>query len=67
MYRNFQFGYIYTVYQVRIKEQLVEVIMKNADIRNSSRELHICINAVVWVLKSSHQVVLPHSLLMYQK
>ncbi|PCS23717.1 IS1-like element transposase [Candidatus Enterovibrio escicola] len=38
--------------QKGIKEQMIELAMNNKSIRNSSRLLHISINAVVWVLKN---------------
>ncbi|SIP74700.1 Insertion element iso-IS1N protein insA (fragment) [Xenorhabdus innexi] len=55
--RTFQLDYSYRACQAGIKEQVVDLAMNNAGIRDTARALHISINAVVRVLKnSSHDV-----------
>ncbi|WP_370276863.1 IS1-like element transposase [Xenorhabdus bovienii] len=50
---TFQLEYTYRACQSGIKEQLVDLAMNNSGIRDTARALHISINAVVRVLKSS--------------
>ncbi|EKI39624.1 insertion sequence protein [Escherichia coli 3006] len=40
-----------------MKEQIVDLAMNNAGIRDTARVLHISINAVVRTLKNSHHDV----------
>ncbi|EDU60936.1 insertion element protein [Providencia stuartii ATCC 25827] len=51
--RTFQLDYTYNACQPGIKEQVVELAMNNAGIRDTARALHISINAVVRTLKNS--------------
>ncbi|WP_445375706.1 IS1-like element transposase [Photorhabdus tasmaniensis] len=50
--RTFQLEYIYRACHAGIKKQFVNLAMNNAGIRNTSRTLHIGINAVVQTLKN---------------
>ncbi|MDC9607143.1 IS1-like element transposase [Xenorhabdus griffiniae] len=52
--RTFQLDYAYRACQAGIKEQVVDLAMNNAGIRNTARALHISINAVVRTLKNSN-------------
>ncbi|HCJ9454240.1 TPA: IS1 family transposase [Escherichia coli] len=49
--RTFQLDYTYNACQPGIKEQVVELAMNNAGIRDTARALHISINAVVRTFK----------------
>ncbi|OHT22629.1 transposase [Providencia stuartii] len=51
--RTFQLDYIYRACQPGIKEQVVELAINNAGIRDTARALHISINAVIRTLKNS--------------
>ncbi len=51
--RTFQLEYEYRACQHGMKEQIVELAMNNAGIRDTARALHISINAVVRTLKNS--------------
>ncbi|MBC8949048.1 transposase [Xenorhabdus sp. TS4] len=60
--RTFQLEYAYKACQIGIKEQLVDLAMNNAGIRDTARVLHISINTVVHALKNStHGVSLQYS------
>lgn len=62
--KTFQLDYIYHACRPGIKEQIVDLTMNNAGIRDTARALHISINAVVRVLKNyPHAVSQPcHSI-----
>lgn len=49
--RTFQLDYRYRACQPRIKEQMVELAISNAAIRDTARALHISINPVILTLK----------------
>lgn len=51
--RTFQLDYAYRACQPGMKEQIVDLAMSNAGIRDTARALHISINAVVRTLKNS--------------
>ncbi|WP_072012390.1 IS1-like element transposase [Pectobacterium parvum] len=51
--RTFQLDYAYCACQHGMKEQIVDLAMNNACIRDTDRALHISINAVVRTLKNS--------------
>lgn len=53
--RTFQLDYTYKACQSGIKEQVVDLAMINAGIRDTARALHISINAVVRTSKNSHR------------
>ncbi|WP_346267111.1 IS1-like element transposase [Pectobacterium brasiliense] len=55
--RIFQLDYTYRACQPRMKEQIVDLAMKNSGIRDTARALHISINAVVRTLKNSRRDV----------
>jgi len=55
--RTFQLDNAYRACQHGMKEQIVDLAMNNAGIRDTARELHISINAVVRTLKNSHRDV----------
>ncbi len=50
--RTFQLEYAYRACRTGIKEQVVDLAMNNAGIRDTARVLHISINAVVRALKN---------------
>lgn len=52
---TFQLDYKYRACQPGIKEQVVELAINNAGIRDTARALHISINAVIRTLKNSTQ------------
>ena len=53
--RTFQLDYAYRACQPGMKEQIVDLAMNNAGIRDTARALHISINAVVRTLKNSRR------------
>nr|UNJ79704.1 Mobile element protein [Morganella morganii] len=53
--RSFQLDYTHKACQPGIKEQVVDLAMNNAGIRDTARALHISINAVVRTLKNSRR------------
>lgn len=55
--RTFQPDYAYRACQPGMKEQIVDLAMNNAGIRDTARALHISINAVVRTLKNSRRDV----------
>lgn len=50
--RTFQLDYAYRACQPGMKDQIVDLAMNNAGIRDTARALHISINAVVRTLKN---------------
>ena len=56
-YGTFQLNYAYRACQPGMKEQIVDLAMNNAGIRDTARALHISINAVVRTLKNSRRDV----------
>ncbi|WP_445582682.1 IS1-like element transposase [Scandinavium lactucae] len=55
--RTFQLDYTYRACQPGMKEQIVDLAMNNAGIRDTARALHISINVVVRTLKNSRRDV----------
>ncbi|CAI1065918.1 Transposase and inactivated derivatives [Serratia plymuthica] len=55
--RTFQLDYAYRTCLPGMKEQIVDLAMNNAGIRDTARALHISINAVVRTLKNSRRDV----------
>lgn len=55
--RTFQLYYAYRACQPGMKEQIVDLAMNNAGIRDTARALHISINAVACTLKNSRRDV----------
>ncbi|SIP72765.1 Insertion element iso-IS1N protein insA [Xenorhabdus innexi] len=55
--RTFQLDYAYRACKAGIKEQIVDLAMNNAGIRDTARALHISINSVVRVLKNLNRNV----------
>ena len=53
--RTVQLDYAYRACQPGMKDQIVDLAMNNAGIRDTARALHISINAVVRTLKNSHR------------
>lgn len=55
--RTFQLDYAYRACLPGMKEQIVDLAMNNAGIRDIARALHISIDAVVRTLKNSRRDV----------
>lgn len=55
--RSFQLEYEYRACLPGMKEQIVDLTMNNAGIRDTARALHISINAVVRTLKNFRQLL----------
>lgn len=55
--RSFQLEYEYCACHPGTAEQVVELAMNNAGIRDTARTMHISINAVVRTLKNSRRVI----------
>ncbi|WP_421692490.1 IS1 family transposase [Xenorhabdus bovienii] len=53
--RTFQLEYTYRACHSGMKEQIVELAMNNAGIRDTARALHVSINAVVRTLKNARR------------
>ena len=53
--RTFQLDYACRACQPGMKDQIVDLAMSNAGIRDTARALYISINAVVRTLKNSHR------------
>lgn len=54
---SFQLDYEYRACHHGMKEQIIDLAMNNAGIRDTARALHISINAVVRTLKNSRRAV----------
>lgn len=55
--KTFQIDYTYRACKPGMKEQIVDLAMNNAGIRDTARALHISINSVVRALKNFRPVV----------
>lgn len=55
--KTFQIDYTYRACKPGMKEQIVDLLMYNAIIRDTTRVLHISINAVERALKNFSPVV----------
>ncbi len=53
--RSFQLEYKYCACRQGMKDQIIDLAMNNAGIRDTARALHISINAVARTLKNSRR------------